>query len=271
MIALVLISIFLRKQSICWLTVLAAEEKPDRLLSETQDEAEEIAEVEAETWNTKVSENTSEVAIVDIPTAEAVIQEQRTNLPAEIRLEVPVLFQAPELPTGCESVALTMALNYHGFGLEKTTIANDYLIYDNGNFAEGYMGNPFSDEGAGIFPPGLANTANRFFQSQDSSMSGHNISGTELMDLYAYVAAGYPVLIWTTMYYDSPIFEEIHVESGGRTYQWYINEHCVVLGGYNLNNNTVTIFDSLQGEIVLDAGVVQSIYDSVGQYAVTIY
>lgn len=140
-IALVLISIFLRKQSICWLTVLAAEEKPDRLLSETQDEAKEIAEVEAETWNTKVSENTSEVAVVDIPTAEAVIQEQRTNLPAEIRLEVPVLFQAPELPTGCESVALTMALNYHGFGLEKTTIANDYLIYDNGNFAEGYMGN----------------------------------------------------------------------------------------------------------------------------------
>ena len=42
------------------------------------------------------------------------------------------ILQNPELPTGCESVALTMVLNYLGFDLDKTTIADDYLVFGDG-------------------------------------------------------------------------------------------------------------------------------------------
>ncbi|MBS5439038.1 MAG: C39 family peptidase [Collinsella sp.] len=50
-------------------------------------------------------------------------------------VDVPCYSQYPELPTGCESVALTNLLNYYGFGLGKTIIADYYLPKgSNGNF-----------------------------------------------------------------------------------------------------------------------------------------
>ena len=50
-------------------------------------------------------------------------------------VDVPCCSQYPELPTGCESVALTNLLNYYGFGLGKTIIADYYLPKgSNGNF-----------------------------------------------------------------------------------------------------------------------------------------
>lgn len=78
------------------------------------------------------------------------------------------ILQNPELPTGCESVALTMVLKYLGFDLEKTTIADDYLVFADRNFAMGYIGNPHTEDGAGIFAPGLVKTANNFLEAQES-------------------------------------------------------------------------------------------------------
>ena len=43
-------------------------------------------------------------------------------------VDVPCYSQYPELPTGCESVALTNLLNYYGFGLGKTIIADYYWL-----------------------------------------------------------------------------------------------------------------------------------------------
>ena len=51
-----------------------------------------------------------------------------------------VILQKPELPTGCESVALTMVLKQKGYSIEKTTIAEEYLIYNKTNYASGYVG-----------------------------------------------------------------------------------------------------------------------------------
>lgn len=46
--------------------------------------------------------------------------------------------QNPELPTGCESVALTNALNYYGFGLGKTVIADAYMPKSSWDFVTAF-------------------------------------------------------------------------------------------------------------------------------------
>ena len=56
-------------------------------------------------------------------------------------VDVPCYSQYPELPTGCEWVALTNLLNYYGFGLGKTIIADYYLPKgSNGNFVTAFDG-----------------------------------------------------------------------------------------------------------------------------------
>ena len=45
-------------------------------------------------------------------------EEQEETIPPKVSLEVELVYQYPELPTGCESVALTMLLKYYGFDLE---------------------------------------------------------------------------------------------------------------------------------------------------------
>lgn len=44
---------------------------------------------------------------------------KRRELPKQAQIEMEVILQKPELPTGCESVALTMVLKQKGYPIEK--------------------------------------------------------------------------------------------------------------------------------------------------------
>ena len=263
------------------------EQETERLIGETEQaqetEAESQEEIERQSerqlgqqqereteTETETQGQTATEQETDETQDSAAEETEEKILPESVRLNVEVIFQEPELPTGCESVALTMALNSLGFSLEKTEIADHYLVYDAENLARGYVGDPYSYYGAGVFPPGLAQSANRFLQEQDTDLRAQNITGTQWESLYAYLAEGYPVLIWTTMYYGEPQLTDAFSEYEGIAYQWYENEHCVVLGGYDLTQNTATLFDSLQGEIVIDVPTIEAIYDAVGRCAVVI-
>lgn len=194
------------------------------------------------------------------------------ELPRAVSLEVPEVRQLPELPTGCESVALTMALEYEGFMLYKTTIAREFLIYnqETDNMAIGYIGDPFSKDGAGCFAPAIAATADSFFEDQGYDYAAYNISGSEMEELLSYIQAGTPVVLWTTMYMAEPEFTEDTTEYDGEFYRWYYQEHCVVLSGYDLDNGTLQINDPLEGIVTRDYEEFKSIYDTVGKYAVVV-
>lgn len=193
------------------------------------------------------------------------------RLPDEAFVPVPVVMQNPELPTGCESTSLTMDLNTLGFPVEKTTIVDQYLVRATEDYKVGFSGDPYSSEGAGIWPPGLARTARNYLREQNKMLWAHDLSGDSLEELYPYIAAGYPVLLWVTSNYGDPQFTGYTYEYHGKTYQWYGNEHCVVLSGYSKSDNTVTLVDPLQGEITQDASLIQSICDQTGKLSVAIY
>lgn len=46
--------------------------------------------------------------------------EENVILPESVLLDVPLVCQLPELPTGCETTALTMVFNYNGVDVTKT-------------------------------------------------------------------------------------------------------------------------------------------------------
>lgn len=190
-------------------------------------------------------------------------------LPSSAAIELELVYQNPELPTGCESVALTMLLKYYGFELDKTTIASEYLIYSS-NFVEGFIGNPFTQSGGGIYSPGLTRTANKYLNSQESELNAKNITDSTPEELYRYVSESTPVVIWNTVYNlpNNPTGNV--VKWGEKEYVWDRCEHCMVLSGYDLERNVVIVHDPIEGVVERDADVFWERYEKLGSMALII-
>ncbi len=194
------------------------------------------------------------------------------QLPDKVELDVKELLQRPELPTGCETIALTAALRYEGFDLLKTTIAAEFLLYNlrDENAAIGFIGDPFNETGAGCFAPALAATADNFFIDQGYTYRAFDLTGSTLDELLCYVAAGTPVMVWTTMFMEPVEFTGEHGRYDGHDYNWYKSEHCVLLTGYDLDKDTLTVNDPMEGIVTRDFYEFEEIYDKIGQYAVVV-
>ena len=181
--------------------------------------------------------------------------------------QVPFINQYPELPTGCEAVALTEALQSMGFDLGKTDIADFYLSYSGNDFVNAYVGDPSSYEGVGVYPPGLVDAANRYLAAQGSDMRAYNITGTDWDNLFVYIDKGYPVVIWVTIGGSTPTFDG----SGYEGWEWYENEHCVVLYGVDRDAGTVSISDPTYGYCQHDYDAYGRLFAACGNMAMVIY
>lgn len=201
---------------------------------------------------------------------EATTVVESDELPDAYTLSLDCIYQNPELPSGCESVALTMVLNYYGFSLDKTCIADEYLIYSDDNFVMGFKGNPYKSGGGGAYAPSIANTANRFFIEQESKLRAVNVSGLELEELYPFIAGGTPVMVWSTIDLKEPKPTGAIYRYGVFEYRWVTNEHCVVLAGYDLTSNELIVYDSLSGIVTYDTEKFKEIYDKMWKMAVII-
>lgn len=237
-------------------TILDATPTDEGQLATATDDTSKLVET-----NTDAGENNAEVTTEE--------PKKEKALPPKVSLELELIYQHPELPTGCESVALTMLLNYYGFELEKTTIASDYLIYAD-NFVEGFVGNPFSSNGAGIYSPGLTRTANKFLDAQDSELNAKNVTDSTPEELYRYLAEGKPIVIWNTIYFlqNQPTGQV--VKWGEKEYHWDRCEHCMVLSGYDLEKNVVIVHDPINGIIEREAEGFWERYEKLGSMALII-
>ena len=244
----------------------AAEETPVAAQSEVEPVTEPMTEPVTEAV---VTTTERALQIEDLP--EDKRPSLKDSIPLHKQLPMEAVLQNPELPTGCESVALTAALRCLGFSLGKTEIAENYLRYSPvGNFAEGFVGNPFSYEGAGVFPPGIVYTANDFFKEMHSSLRAYDATGLGIYRLLRYVGEDSPVLLWVTIGYGEPYWGGYGCSYGSRNYEWYYSEHCVALKGYNLLRGTVTLIDPMQGEVTKSLSFIRRLMEEIGNYAVVL-
>ena len=119
------------------------------------------------------------------------------------QLNVPIIYQHPELPSACECVALTNMMNYYGFNLTKTYLVDNYLEYDEDDWVNYYVGSPYGEDLGGIMMcPGVQRLFTNYIVDHPAPFKGFDVTGKNFEDLFAYIERGHPVQIWSSLNMD---------------------------------------------------------------------
>lgn len=183
-------------------------------------------------------------------------------------LPVQIIYQYPDMPSGCEITSLAMVLNYLGFEVTNFYLADNFLPNDTYDMNKSFVGSVYTDSSFGCFAPVITKSANDYFSSIGSSATAVNVSGSSREQLLSYVKSGVPIVIWNTEDMRETYIE--HYDFDGTDFVWYGYEHCVVLCGYNADDNTVAIADSIAGLVYRDADTFFRIYKDLQSQAVYI-
>lgn len=188
-------------------------------------------------------------------------------------IDVPLISQYPNLPTGCESVAATMLLLYYEVDLSPTEFASNYLeksnhFYEaNGklygpNPSEVFVGNPFSEYSYGCYSEVIEEAINTNIKDIEATQ----LIGVSLDELSKNQL---PCLIWATMgMKESYPGNEWYLENE-KLFTWTAREHCLVLVGYD--NNNYYLNDPQTGTVVkYKKRLVQQRYEELGSQAIVL-
>lgn len=222
------------------------------------------------------------ISITDIENAEPVQAEVKpplitvTTLPESHRINVEKLRQYPNMPTGCEITSLTCLLNYLGFSVTKEVMADTYLDKvsyseaSNYTFYEKFIGDPYSN-GFGCYAPVILRAATEFLNDQNSSLEAVNISGSTKEEILLTIASGHPIVIWNSL--NAMNVEETlqWITPEGKEVYWTGLEHCMLLTGYDLTEDTVYLCDPMRGYAEYNLTQFFKVYNDMHQQAVTIY
>lgn len=197
-------------------------------------------------------------------------------------IDVKNILQNPELPTGCEVTSLTILLNHLGYPADKVTMARNYLptldfywengIYYGADFRTTFAGNPESEYSYGCYAPCITITADSYFKDNGFSASAYDITGTDFDSLLSdYIDNDMPLLIWiTSSNLHESALTSIWTTPEGEQVQWRAYEHCVVLTGYDMDNQLIYAADPLYGSISYDYSTIRQRYNEMGRQAVYI-
>ena len=188
-------------------------------------------------------------------------------------VDVPCYSQYPELPTGCESVALTNLLNYYGFGLGKTIIADYYLPKgSNGNFVTAFDGNPRRSSGGlmGCVAPAITIAGNNFLRAAGSGKQAKDVSFSSISSIKNRLTCGQPVEMWNTEWGSWPGGRYAARWYNGHSYGLWGGNHAGVLKGYDDEQGIVYLSDSINGNVTRNAQVFFGTWQQMDSQAVVI-
>ncbi len=162
-----------------------------------------------------------------------------------VLVDVPVIPQYPDYPTGCESVSTVMALRYAGEDVSIDTFVDEYLpksrdFYIDGGLTYGpspydyFIGHPTSESSFGCMATVIEAALCNYFGSAERISRSETLSLEELCAQY--IDQGTPVIVWATiaMLEVEPL-TSWYLEDGS-LYTWPGNEHCMLLVGYDSDN-----------------------------------
>lgn len=161
--------------------------------------------------------------------------------------DVPYYSQHGLLPTGCELVSAKMLLEYYtGTPVDIQDIIDrvdcQYPQSVNGvpcapHPSEAFIGSPWDPTSFGCFAPIICDMMNDLLPDDYMAVE---TTGTPLSELAeTYIPQGRPVLVWATigMCKSSPYLgwylSDEHCLPTDEWYDWLVNEHCLVLVGYD--------------------------------------
>ncbi len=266
-------------------TVTASSVSASETVSETT-ASETVSKVTESTASTVSSETTAPPSETSEETTKS-----RTIITSRVRkeydnnsvyIDMENVLQLPELPVGCEITALTILLRYCGFDADKVDLAKNYLPTSWGNpryedgktykdsFFDYFIGDPFS-RGYGCFSGAIEKAANDYISANGGGFTVKNISGSHPDVLYDYLAEGTPVLCWATDGMIEPEYYETWYDNAtGEQLDWYLNEHCFVLAGFNMDADFVTLNDPMKGIIDYNINKFETRYDQMHRQAIVI-
>ncbi|MFZ3577777.1 C39 family peptidase [Virgibacillus sp. DJP39] len=198
----------------------------------------------------------------------------------EVKIDVEVLKQKPELPNGCEVTALTSTLNFYGYDVTKTKIADEFLpkkLFESRNGKlfgpdpyKFYGGNPRSlNKGFYAYPPPVAKAANEYLDFIGGKSRALNISGSTKGEIIDILNKGIPVITWVTIDLQKPKKgKSWHFFGENKLYKSLSNSHTVVVTGYN--NKGLYVMDPLIGNVLYDTDKFFANYNITGQHAMII-
>lgn len=195
---------------------------------------------------------------------------------SRIVLDVKNIPQNPELPTGCEITSLAIVINYLNPETEcdKLNLADNFLKQsDIGKTDpdEAFIGNPRNAKSFGANAPVLVDAAQNYYATVDLPRQVENLTGKEIEELLPCIISGYPVIVWGTINMaDTKISTKWIVD--GKEVLWHSNFHCLVLIGFDVEQNVYYFADPLNdGITAYDMDVFKDRYDKIGKQAIVVY
>lgn len=201
------------------------------------------------------SDTGTPVGVLELETSEAYLGSSEVSQnPLSAMIDAPVVKQYPELYNGCEVTALAMLLQYYGIYKDKMDLMSEMKVdptkikYNQdgsirfwGDPNAGFVGDITGKQiGYGIYAQGIFPLLSIYIPD------GINMTGQPFSALEQKIAAGIPVMVWTTVNFGAPADHQwMSWNSPNGTIKATFQEHTVLLVGYD--DKHVYVNDPRQG------------------------
>ena len=191
----------------------------------------------------------------------------------QTKLDVPLSYQRPAYPEGCESYASVAVLKHFGFKIKESEFISKYLdiinLWDRrvtiikNLFDKFYLGDPSNKRQQGYLanPPVLVKAVNKFFtKNRHKKYIAVNTTGKSLKTLLEEeVLNDNPVVVWLTIDNRKPYTAKV------RGVPYIFPSHTMVVSGYDREKDLLYLTDSISGYRSVSYDTANKLYNLTGK------